>query len=250
MFKISKIDGVAFLTFDHGKVNAIDIEFCRGTMELLDQCLQWNVDALIVKGNPRAFSAGIDLKRWLNEGEDYVEPFLSDLEKLFTRLFTFPKPVVAVIDGPAVAGGCMLAAAADYRLITPDAKIGIPELRIGVPLPMSAIEIMRFVAQPAAFHGIVNGGAMFDGRAAVENGLANRVASPETIVDEAIEVANELAAVPGAAFALTKKQTHAPALKNIEENKGQLQDEFLDIWKSPATREAIQHYVDNRLVKS
>lgn len=140
MLRLETRDHISRLVMNHGKVNVMDIEFCRELIQHLETLEQDSCRALILSGNERVFSAGVDLKRWLAEGEDYVEPFLLELERVMERMFVFPKPVIAVIQGHAVAGGCMMAAACDYRLIAPQARIGIPELRVGVPLPMMAID--------------------------------------------------------------------------------------------------------------
>ena len=158
----------------HGKVNAMDFEFCKEFRNTLNQLAKTkDCQAIILSGYSKVFSAGIDLKRWLAESPDYVTPFMNELEQLFQDVFAFPKPLVSLIEGPAVAGGCMLAAACDFRVISPIASIGIPEMRIGVALPMAAIEIMRFVCHNQAFQAVVNLGKMFQGNEAVAVGLAS-----------------------------------------------------------------------------
>ena len=196
MFSKTKDGPIAHLRMSHGKVNAMDIEFCREFLVTLDRLVSDDCNAVVLAGNERVFSAGVDLKRWLSAGPDYVEPFLESLESVFRAIFCFPKPIVAVIRGHAIAGGCMIACACDYRLIAPAARIGIPELRIGVPLPITAIEIVRFVASPQAFQRIVNVGATFIGQHAVDVGLADAVAPHESMVNLATQVAQEYASIP------------------------------------------------------
>lgn len=239
---------VATLAMRHGKVNAIDLEFCNELLETFEQLAgDSNVDGVLLKGQDRVFSAGIDLKRWLAEDESYVRPFLEKLDLLFRRVFEFPKPIVAVISGHAVAGGCMLAAACDYRVIAPEASIGIPELRIGVPLPMMAIEIMRFIARPQSFQDVVNRGAMFAGTDAVRAGLASEVAGRDIMEQRAMEVLGELIHVPAATYEFTKQQCRSVALQNARDNWQRLGDRFWQIWLAPQTRSAIDDYVRERL---
>ncbi|MCH2180742.1 MAG: enoyl-CoA hydratase/isomerase family protein [Mariniblastus sp.] len=247
MLRLENHDPVARLVMNHGKVNVMDIEFCRELIQHLEALESDSCQALILSGNERVFSAGIDLKRWLAEDEDYIEPFLMELERVMERIFLFPKPVIAVIEGHAVAGGCMMAAACDFRLIAPQARIGIPELRVGVPLPMMAIEIMRFVANTKDFQDVVNAGRMFEGREAVAAGLANEVVSSENLFERAGQVARELSAIPAAAFRMTKQQSRAPVMRQVMQNREAFFAEFLDIWRSPVTRASIQQYVDERL---
>ena len=247
MLRLENHDHISRLVMNHGKVNVMDIEFCRELIQHLEVLERDSCQVLILSGNERVFSAGIDLKRWLAEDESYIEPFLVELERVMERIFLFPKPVITVIEGHAVAGGCMMAAAGDFRLIAPQARIGIPELRVGVPLPMMAIEIMRFVANPKDFQEIVNVGRMLEGSEAVAAGLANEVVSSENLFERADQVAHEFAQIPAATFRMTKQQSRAPAMRQVAQNREAFYAEFLQIWHSPAIRDSIQQYVDERL---
>ncbi len=248
MLELQTDGRVAKLTLRHGKVNAIDSEFCSELMATIDRLAgDSHVDGVLLRGQTHVFSAGIDLKRWLAEDEGYVRPFLEKLDLLFRKVFEFPKPIVAEVSGHAVAGGCMLAAACDYRVIAPEASIGIPELRIGVPLPMMAIEIMRFVARPQSFQDVVNRGAMFAGMDAVQAGLASELAERDRMEGRAMEVLGELIHVPPATYEFTKRQCRSVAVKNAQENWQRLGDRFWHIWLAPETRAAIDAYVRERL---
>ena len=170
---------------------------------------------------------------------------MSELEGLFQDAFAFPKPIVAAIEGPAVAGGCMLAAACDFRVLSPTASIGIPEMRIGVALPMAAIEIMRFVCSNQAFQSVVNLGKMYTGNDAVEVGIVSHVASDP--VEAAMNLATQLTGIPTPAFSMTKRQSRLHAIGNIKQLQDSLGEEYFQIWNSDETRSAIQHYVSTRL---
>ena len=247
MLRLENQEPVARLVMNHGKVNVMDIEFCRELVQHLEILENDSSQVLILSGNERVFSAGIDLKRWLSESDDYIEPFLVELERVMERIFLFPKPVIAMIEGHAVAGGCMMAAACDFRLIAPEARIGIPEMRVGVPLPMMAIEIMRFVANTKDFQAVVNVGRMFEGGEAVAAGLANEVVSKAKLPTRADQVAEEFGEIPAAAFRMTKQQSRAPVMRQVAENRAAFFAEYLKIWRSPVTRASIQRYVAERL---
>ncbi|HMP80056.1 MAG TPA: enoyl-CoA hydratase/isomerase family protein [Pirellulaceae bacterium] len=249
MFHLDRIDEMTLLRMRHGPVNAMDLEFCREFLYVLSDLENSDTAGVLLTGNDRVFSAGVDLKRWLREDDEYVEPFLDALDNLFGQAFRFGKPLVAVINSHAIAGGCMLANAADYRVIAPHAKIGIPEMRIGVPLPMTAIEIMRFVARRDAFPRIVNVGATFVGDEAVAVGLADEVVSEEAMMEVGLQRLRELTAIPPPAFQLTKRQIRDPIWRQVEQNRITWQKRFIEVWQSPATREAVRRYVEERLSK-
>jgi enoyl-CoA hydratase len=248
MFEISHQSGITTLLMSHRKVNAMDLEFCRGLISQLQQAAaDEGCSAVVVTGRGRVFSAGVDLKRLIHEGPDYLEEFLPALIGAFDSIFRFPKPVVAAINGHAVAGGCILAAACDYRIIGPTAKIGIPELRVGVPLPTVAIEIMRLVAAPSHFQRLVNLGATCSGAAALAVGLADEMADLDLLQGRAFEKALQLSAIPPDVFRLTKRQIRQPASARIAAGDCLFQEEIFRIWRSAETRQVIRDYVEKRL---
>ena len=246
MFSIKRLDQTVNVEFCHGKVNAMDLEFCEGLIGVLkENKSNPDIVAVVLSGNGNVFSAGIDLKRWLVEGPNYVEPFMIRLEELFEEVFCFPKPILSAINGHAIAGGCMLATACDYRLISDSARIGILESRLGVPLPITAIEIVRHVATASAFRKIVSVGATYVGCDAVSAGLAD-----ENAIDLGPLVASairEFSAIPAPAFEMTKLQVRQPVMKMVEQSKSELFQKYLEIWKSQQTRDAIAAYVEQRL---
>lgn len=239
-------EGIDFIQFQHGKVNAMDLEFCDSVIARIKELEEKHDCRAIILGSAhRVFSAGIDLKRFLAESPDYIESFMLKLEQLFQTVFCCTKPLVTEISGAAIAGGCMVATASDFRVIQPHAKIGILESRLGVPLPMTAIEIVRHVAAPSAFKEIITVGATFTGQEAVDHGLADQVADDSK--SAAIHRANELSQIPLNAFRLTKRQRIEPIMRIVESNRRDFMDQYLEIWKSEETRSAIQTYVQQRL---
>jgi hypothetical protein len=116
------------------------------------------------------FSPGLDLWKLLDGGGPYVEKLLVELSDGLRRLFTLPVPVVAAVNGHAIAGGCIIAAACDHRVMTdvPSARIGIPEFRVGVPFPTVPLEIMRELVPHHHLRSLVLGGATVDPTRAVE----------------------------------------------------------------------------------
>jgi Enoyl-CoA hydratase/isomerase len=140
----------------HGKANALDTELCEAITVRLEEHRHSSMQALVFIGQGQIFSAGVDLLRVLDGGPAYLEVFLPALSKAFETLFCFPKPVIAAINGHAIAGGCVLACAADYRIMAHQAgRIGVPELLVGVPFPTVALEIMRCVAAPEQFQALL-----------------------------------------------------------------------------------------------
>src|SRR5690606_5186686 len=139
-------EGIALLRFQHGKASAMDLELCRALLRRLDECAADSVRAVVLTGTGTIFSAGVDLVRLTESDETYAAEFVPLMVRTLSALFTFAKPVVAAVNGHAIAGGCIIACAADRRLMAEDGgRIGVPELRVGVPFPTAALEIVRCV---------------------------------------------------------------------------------------------------------
>ena len=99
------------------------------------------------------FSAGVDLVRVLDEGPAYIKRFVASLNAFCESVFSLPRPLVAAINGHAIAGGCVMACLADRRIMARDAgRIGVPELRVGLPFPPGPAEVMRF-SVPTKYSG-------------------------------------------------------------------------------------------------
>ena len=144
MIDVKNDAGIDVLTLMHGKANALDIEFCEALTARFVELRKSDAEAVVLTGQGRIFSAGVDLIRLSEGGADYVRKFLPALHKLYDAVFNHPKPVVAAINGHAIAGGCVLACCADRRVMARDGgRIGVTELLVGVPFPALAFEIMR-----------------------------------------------------------------------------------------------------------
>jgi enoyl-CoA hydratase len=187
--------------------------------------------------------------RVVHEGAPYLRAFLPAMNRAFETLFSLHKPVVAAVNGHAVAGGCIVACAADHRLMAREpGRIGIPELLVGVPFPVVPLEIMRFAA-PAHAQALINRGMTLSPDDALLHGLIDVVVDPGRVEGEAIAVAESLAAVPAAAFALTKRQLREPALERI--HVGAALDALVqDAWASPEVLTAVRAYVARTLAKT
>jgi enoyl-CoA hydratase len=249
MIELSHKGDIALLRLAHGKANALDIELCQAIARRLGECR--SAAGLVLTGQGGIFSAGVDLLRVLEGGPGYVREFLPALSAAFEAVFLHPRPVVAAINGHAIAGGCVLACAADRRLMVREAgRIGVTELLVGVPFPQCAFEIMRAVAAPRFFHEILYYGGTYTPDAAVERGLVDEVLGGDRLLETAVEAAERLGSLPADAFALTKRQIRQPCVDRIRQDGPGFDAAMRDIWLAPDTHARIRDYVARVLKKS
>ena len=241
---------VAILTLAHGKANALDIELCEALVARFGQLRASAARAVIVTGRGRIFSAGVDLVRLAGGGGDYIRRFLPALHKLYDAVLFFPKPVVAAINGHAIAGGCVLACCADARLMArASGRIGVTELLVGVPFPVLAFEIMRAVTAPRFFPQAVYGGATHPPDAAIERGFIDEIVEPAALMDRALATALTLAALSPPAFAMAKRQIRQPVSERLQTSRA-IEAEVTAIWTAPETIARIRDYVARTFKKS
>ena len=242
------VGSLRVLQLGHGKANALDVELFEALAAALEQAATDDCRALVLTGTGTIFSAGVDLRRVLREDEAYLHRFVPMIGAGFARLFSFPRPVVAAINGHAVAGGCILACACDRRIAAAgDAKVGVPELRVGVPYPSAALEILRFVVGDRRLEEVVYAAGTSGLEAALELGLVDEIVPPESLLDRALAVAERMAQVAPETFALTKRQIRRPLLDHLAAGAAEDDREVERIWRLPSTREAIQVFVESTL---
>ncbi len=248
MFDLHHENRIAILTLKHGKVNAMDLEFLETISSQLEVLANDpNVSVLILGNAGSTFSAGVDLKRLVAEPLGYLDRFLPAIRHLFRTAFEFPKPLIGAISGHALAGGCVLASCCDYRILSSEAKIGMPELRVGLPLPAEGIEILRFVAATQHLQRIVTAGRTFIGPAAVAAGLADEAIPVEQIRSRAVGMALELQAVPAKVFALSKRQIRRPISERICRHESRFQAEVERLWRDEEVRDNVRGFIATRL---
>lgn len=250
MIERSDKGSIAILKLAHGKANTMDIELCEAMIETFDQLRISPAQAVVLTGQGSIFSAGVDLV-CTSEGEAaYVRKFLPALNGMFDAVFHFPKPVVAAINGHAIAGGCVLACCADRRLMAQgNGRIGVTELLVGLPFPALAFEVMRLVTTPRFFSRAIFHGEIFSPEDGAERGWVDEVVPAADLIERAVAVAQTLSALPAATFAMTKRQMHLPVIERLEREGRAIDAVVTDIWATQESTARIRDYVVRTLKK-
>jgi len=207
-------DGIAIVTMNDGKRNALSREMFAALAAAFDRAEQEKVP-VVLTGTPGTFSAGFDLKVMMAGGQAMVDLVRTGFE-LGERLLRFPTPFVAACTGHAVAMGAFLLLSADYRIgVEGDFRIQANEVAIGITMPHFAIEICRQRLTPACFNRAVMNSEPFAPEAAVTAGFLDRVVPAADVVRVAREKAAELAKLSASAFVATKLRARAVALRAV-----------------------------------
>lgn len=251
MIDVSTADGIRTLRLSHGKASAFDLELCQALERaILEIDEDQGVDAVIVTGTGSIFSAGVDLFRVVDGGAEYVREFLPSLTRSIFNLFASTKPLVAAVNGHAIAGGCLLAAAADVRLMAEgNGRIGVPELLVGVAFPPSLLEMLRFAIPQRHLAHLVLGGVTITATEAAAAGVIDELVPADTLQDCAREAATKLMALPKAAFRLTKRQLRDAAIRHARRYESEFGADVLQQWCDPSTIEHIRAYLAKTVKK-
>lgn len=244
VIELERAGDVAVLRLAHGPVNALDAELCDAIAAQFRALVADPARAIVLTGSGRAFSAGADLRRVVEEGEPYIRRFVPALDGLFRSVFELGKPVVAAVNGHAIAGGCVLAACADVTLMS-GGRIGVPELAVGVPFPRVALEVLRYAVGDAGTRRLVLGAQTYPVDEARALGLVDEVLPAEDLLPAALARAAAMAsAVPADTFAFSKAQLRGEALARMNGDAAEA-EAVVQLWIRRATDGWTQRYLES-----
>jgi enoyl-CoA hydratase len=239
---------VTILRMARGKVNALNIELVTALIAGLERLEHSATRAGILTGQGSVFGAGVDLPALVEGGPAYVRQFLPLLQRGFERLATFPKPLVAAVNGHAIAGGAIIMLACDQRLLVRGtARVGLTEVRVGVVFPAWALELARFATPPQHFPTLICTGRTWQPDEAVARGLVDELVEPERLLDRAREVAEEMAAIPPATFTATKLAVRRPMIEAAKSQAALTDAELLEHWCAPETLRQVAAFAENTI---
>jgi enoyl-CoA hydratase len=231
-----------------GKGNAINVDFASALVEALAEVERGPTRAAILTGTGNVFCAGVDLPAIVAGGPDYVRKFIPALQRSFERLVLFPKPIVAAVNGHAIAGGMIFMLACDQRLLAHGrSRVGLTEVRVGVEFPSWALETVRFATPSQHFSTIVCAGRTYEPDEALARGLVDELAEPERLLDRAYEIADELAAIPAETFMATKRAVRRPLIESARRQAALEDAALIEKWASPTTLEKITEFASRTI---
>ena len=231
---------VMVLRMTNGVTNAIGSELVA-ELDTAIRKIGERVQGLVLAGNSKFFSIGLDLPKLLAFDRDEMFDFWNRFEDLGLALYTLPIPTAAALTGHAIAGGAILALTCDSRFMAEGRRrIALNEVGIGLPVPYLAHLMLRQIVTDRVSVGMEFGSSFLGPDEAKAAGLADEVCPEETVETRALERIRELAAMPRPAFAITKQHRTGQLLSHFKAIRQDLNQGFLDCWFMPATQALLQ----------
>ncbi|HYX27001.1 MAG TPA: enoyl-CoA hydratase/isomerase family protein [Pyrinomonadaceae bacterium] len=239
-------DRVARITFARPPLNILNIAMMREINAALNECAgQKALAAIVFDAAPgmRAFSAGVAVEEHV---EETVFKMLDAFHSIFRSLNQISKPVVAVVDGPALGGGCELVAAADIVIASERARFGQPEIKLGVFPPVAAVLLPRIVGEKKAREMILLG-EIVDAQEAVRLGLVNHLAAGEELKEQTESVLTKLRELSAVSLQFTRAALDLGGKGDFESALTEVENLYLnDLMKTGDASEGVQSFMEKR----
>ena len=201
---LSQENEISIITLDDGKANVFSEEMTQAINDCLDK-VPTDSGSLIITGRPGMFSAGFDLKVIASGDMPKIKKMSLSGFKLLSRMFSFPRPVVAACSGHGIALGTFLLCCCDYRIgIKGEFLLGANEMKTNMVIPTPILELIKFRISPSHKYRSILGAEMYQLDKAIDAGLMDQVVDSETLMDTAIEKAKDLATMGHPSYTLTK----------------------------------------------
>lgn len=239
---------IATITINHPPANALSSIVLKELSEVLDG-LENNeeVRVIVLKGEGRFFSAGADIKEFttVSNGEEFSK--LSTYgQNLFERMENFTKPIIASIHGAALGGGLELAMGCHFRIVSENAKLGLPELQLGlIPGFAGTARLPKFVGVAKAAEMLWTSDPI-SGKEAVQVGLANHAFPEENLVEETYKIAKKIAAKSPISIAATIELLNIAKTKQYHAGVAREAELFGQVFTSEDGQEGIQAFIEKR----
>lgn len=230
------------------KRNAVSFALVEELLAALDEIEQSPAQVVVLTGAGKAFCAGLDLdelKNLLGKTQDENVEDSSRMGRIFRRIYDFPLPTIAAVNGAAIAGGTGFATMCDFTLAVPEAKFGYTEVRIGfVPAIVSSMLVWQVGHKIA--RDLLLTGRLFDAAEAHRYGLVNEVVEPDRLMTRARELAGQLMENSPTSMRATKRLINGFIAGQLDQQIGQAVQDNARIRTTADFREGITSFLEKR----
>ena len=219
---LKKEENISVITLDDGKANVFSTKMSTDINECLDEVSKED-GCIVLTGREGMFSAGFDSKTLQGGDMDQIQEMTTTGFKLLSRIFSFPRPVIAACSGHGIALGTFLLCCCDYRIgIKGDFMLGANEMRTNMVIPPPILELIKFrVAQSHKYRAVL-GAEMYTFENAKEAGLIDEVVDSNILMETAFNKAKDLATMGHPSYSMTKELYIAEPLKKINDGIDEL----------------------------
>ena len=239
-------DRVARITFGRPPLNVFNIAMMREIGEALNDCAhQSDLAAIVFDATPetRAFSAGVAVEEHVAET---IYQMLEAFHSIFRTLAQIAKPTIAVVDGPALGGGCELVAACDIVIASERARFGQPEIKLGVFPPVAAILLPRIIGEKRARELILTGD-MIDANEALRLGLVNYVVPGAELASKTRSVLGKIVELSASSLAMTRNALDLGGRAGFESALAEVENLYLnELMKTEDAQEGVRAFMEKR----
>lgn len=245
---VEKRESVAILTINRpDKLNALSSKVHAEGVAVLDGLRKDNdVRVLVITGaGEKSFIAGADISEFAGQ-TPVTQRNLFYEKTFFNSIDTFPKPVIAMINGFCLGGGCELALACDIRLASENARFGQPEINLGIiPGGGGTQRLTRLIGEGKSMEIILTGD-MIDAQTALQLGLVNHIFSAEELEAKTLEMANKIAEKSPIALQMAKEAVKLASRSNLDEGLRREVDLFAICFTTEDKQEGVSAFLEKR----
>jgi enoyl-CoA hydratase len=243
-----KRDRVGIITINRpDKRNALNIKTREEGAALLDELRNdTSVAVVVITGaGDKAFIAGADIAEFAGRTA-IMQRDVMTARSLFTAIDTFPKPIIAMINGYCLGGGCELALACDIRIASETASFGQPEINLGIiPGGGGTQRLTRLVGEGKAMEMILTG-EIIDAKSAYAIGLVNHIFPADQLQAKTIEIANRIAEKSPIALSLAKEAVKLASRSTLDEGLRREVDLFALCFSTEDKNEGVSAFLEKR----
>jgi cyclohexa-1,5-dienecarbonyl-CoA hydratase len=239
-----KKDGVARLTLNRPPLNVLNIAMMKEINQALESIQNdTSLKVLVITGTGKAFSGGVDVGDHIG---DKVNEMIEVFHRMFRLLNTLPQPTLAVLNGAALGGGCELAVFCDMVISSETAKIGQPEIKVGVFAPIASIVFPKLLSMKKALELQLTGDTI-NAQEAVRIGLINQAVPAEKLEEAANTMIQKLSSLSSTVLSYTKKSTYLGLESNFEDVLKKVEHVYLEeLMVTKDAEEGLQAFLEKR----
>ena len=245
---VDKEDGVGIVKMNRpDALNALNTE----TLQELEKAFahlgeSGDVKVIIITGEGKAFVAGADIAEMKDMSADEAKAFSQKGQKVFDLIARIDKPVIAAVNGFALGGGCELAMACDIRIASEKAKLGQPEVNLGIIPGFAGTQRLARLVGAAKAKELIFTGDLIDAQTAHSVGLVNQVVPAEELMDVCMEMAKKIASKGPTAVKLAKKVIDDGIQRSLYQGSALERDGFAECFTGDEAKEGMTAFLEKR----